>query len=431
MESPRGKPEIHAVSSTGEVQKPQEPFSLRYSIFLVVLVSLCYVVNAMDRALFPQLVSYIRQEFKFTLAQGGFLATVFTLGMGLGGIPAGYLIDRTSRKTVAIAGVIVYSLFTILNAYSAGFWEMAGVRVLTGCGEAMQQTALFTLVGAYFYRNRNMAIGSLNVAYGLGQFLGPLLGIRVFLWANQQWKMPLVAFGLLGLVFAGVFALFVPRQFTEAKGGAKNVRGGLDDSHIPDKLWTRNLVLLSMAHTLIGFANFGYLGLYPTFLKSQLHFSASDAAFCASWYGIGALMGLPGGFLGDKLKQKWVIFFGIGGAMLAGFLIFNVATARTPQAMLSFVQGACVSGLLFVNTSGLAQRSVRKAYIGRASGISSSTHYFPSAFAGMSFGWLVTHYGWGKAALVQMVLLPIVTILTMLLYDERQAAKLLPVSKQA
>ncbi|MEV4454142.1 MFS transporter, partial [Streptomyces mirabilis] len=65
-----------------------------------LLVVLSYMVNAMDRQVFPPLLPNIRAEYGFSLEQGGLLATNFTLGMALAGLPAGYLLDRFRRKTV-------------------------------------------------------------------------------------------------------------------------------------------------------------------------------------------------------------------------------------------------------------------------------------------------------------------------------------------
>jgi len=75
-----------------------------------------------------------------------------------------------------LIGIVIYSAFTLLTAVSVGFGDMFVYRALSGVGESMQNAALFSAVGAYFFANRAMALGSLNFAYGLGGFLGPLLG---------------------------------------------------------------------------------------------------------------------------------------------------------------------------------------------------------------------------------------------------------------
>ena len=387
------------------------------ALFFLFVVTATYVVNGMDRLLYPQLVPYINKQFGFSLAEGGLLATIFTLGMGIGGIPAGYLIDRLSRKSSVILGMVVYSLFTVACAYAVNFWDLAGYRVLTGVGEAVQQAALYTLVGAFFYRSRCLAFGSLNFAYGIGAFLGPVAGTRLFLVAGERWQIPLIIFGIAGLIVCAIFWAVVPKGFTEFKGSGK-VEDEVREDHLPQQLLTRNLILVSIVNVMVGFTNFSYIGLYPTFLKGALHYAPETAAYCAGMYGIGAFMGIPAGYISDRLNQRWVVIVAVFGTMLSGYLMFNVVTDVAQQIVLSFLYGTFGSGFLFVNIYALSQRSVRKAFLGRASGIASSAHYLPAAFAGGLFGALATWFGWGTAGLILWVVFPLISLCCMVLFKD-------------
>jgi MFS family permease len=114
------------------------------SIAAAAFFAICaatYVVNAADRLIFPIVVRPVAEEYGFSLAQGGTLATIYLLGLGLGGIWAGYLIDRSSRKSSMIFGIVVYSLFTILTAAAFGFFDMAAYRIMTGIGEGIPVSA--------------------------------------------------------------------------------------------------------------------------------------------------------------------------------------------------------------------------------------------------------------------------------------------------
>jgi len=139
------------------------PFAAALGALLIVAAT--YVVNAMDRMVFATLLPSVGKEHAFTLAAGGFLATIFTLGLGVAGLPGGLLFDRMSRKTVAVIGIVVYSICTMLTCLSVGFYDMAAYRAVSGIGEAFQNAAIFTMAGAYFSRNRTLAFGLLNAAY--------------------------------------------------------------------------------------------------------------------------------------------------------------------------------------------------------------------------------------------------------------------------
>src|SRR5256885_2358104 len=122
------------------------------AMFGVLLAS--YVVNAMDRQLFPLLVPSVRSTYGFSLADAGLLSTVFTLGMGLIGIPAGFLLSRWPRRLVVLLGIVLFSLATVLTAFAHGFWDMFAYRVVSGFGEALQLTALLAIGAAYFEKHR-------------------------------------------------------------------------------------------------------------------------------------------------------------------------------------------------------------------------------------------------------------------------------------
>ncbi|MFI6350100.1 MFS transporter [Streptomyces sp. NPDC050560] len=381
-------------------------------ISLAVLAA-SYVVNAMDRQVFSVLLPGIRHDFGFDLGQGGLLATIFTLGIGVAGVPTGYLLDRVSRKSVIIVGIVIYSVFTFLTAVAVGFPDMMAYRALSGVGEAMQNGALFSAVGAYFFARRSVAIGTLNFAYGLGGFIGPQLGTKIA-GGNSGWKTPFYTYGLIGLVFAVIVALVIRKSFTERKEVVVEEGPRLRVAHLPDALYNRNVLLLMLAAVAVGISMYGYIGLYPTFLEDHLGFGSGQASLAASMFGLGAVLGIPAGWLGDRLNQRAVMIVAALAGCVIGYLLFNGPTTAGPQYALSFGEGAIASGFLFVNIYSALQRSVKPRLIGRVSGLFVASFYLPAAFAGYLFSALVDHAGWGGAGLWQLTVLPLVAVAALL-----------------
>ena len=160
-------------------------------MFGVLLAS--YVVNAMDRQLFPLLATDVRREYGFSLAHIGLVSTIFTLGMAVAGLPTGFLLARYSRKAVLQLGIAIFSAGTVLTVLSAGLADMILYRASTGIGEAMQLTVLITIAANYFSRHRAAAVGSINFCFGIGAMASPMLG-GVLLNAYQSWRVPMVLF---------------------------------------------------------------------------------------------------------------------------------------------------------------------------------------------------------------------------------------------
>ena len=384
------------------------------AVGILSIVAATYVVNAMDRAVFATLLPSVAEEYGFTLTAGGFLATIFTFGFGIAGIPAGFGLDRISRRSVAIAGICVYSACTALTCFSVGPYDMAIYRVLSGIGEALQNAAIFTMAGVYFANNRTFAFGLLNTAYGIGSFIGPRWGAHL-LAESGSWRLPLYVFSVIGLVGA-LALLLVPKRFAEWREHEVRTTTATEH-HIPERLINRNTVIVAIVAVTAGVAGFGYLGLYPTFLRTQLHFSVEEAGGAASMFGVGALMGLLCGYLADRVNQKWLLIVSLAILGLVGYCLFNVVNTQYGQNAFSFLEGTVQSGFFYVNSYSLIQRSVRSNLTGRASGLFVTCVYLPAAFSGYLFAALVGWIGWHGAALLQMCLLLAVPIFAMLFFE--------------
>ena len=351
-----------------------------------------YVINAADRMIFPIVLRRVTGEFGFSLAQGGFLATIYLLGLGIAGIVVGYLLDRWSRKTIMIAGIVVYSLFTILTAAALGFPDMALYRTLTGVGEGLQNVALVIAVGAYYPRARTFAIGFVLCALGIGQFIGPRLGAAL-LAATGDWRIPFYAFGAAGLAGA-VAMLFVSREFTEQGQAAAHAA---EDAHLPDTAWNRNVICVTTAVMLRAFPFYGFAGLYASFLTSELGFSTLAAAGALSLFGFGPFFSPVAGLIADRMNQKLFQIICLSAMAAAGLLIFNVAKAAFEHDLLALLYGVA-GGFVYVNGYSLVQRSVKGRMIGRASGYFYAANNLPTAISGYLLGQLVESLGWRAGA---------------------------------
>ncbi|NVO16268.1 MAG: MFS transporter [Rhodoplanes sp.] len=421
----------HTNSLDSKSQRPSAGTALGYSaasIAFLVILCLAYSINAADRQIFPTLLPAIREHFGYDLKTAGLMSTIFTLGLAIAGIPSGYLVDRTSRKTIIITAMVIYSVFTLATVLAFGFWDMLFYRALTGVGEGMQMAALFAAIGSFFYKKRSFFMGWMILAYGVGAFLGPRAG-AMLVQSSGAWQTPFVWFAGVGIVLALVVLVVVPKEFTESKGPQST--SAMDEAalaHMPTELWNRNVILAFVGCVILGFSLYGYLGLYTTYVKETLHFSQADAAAAFSYFGLGGLMSFVGGWFGDRFPQRWVTAIAFALLSLVGYTMYNVATTLPMQSMLSFLTGAFASGFVFVNLLTLLQRSVRPHMVGRASGIFLTSVFGAASTAGWLMGYLVGAFGWGGAALIELSLLPIIGIIAMAFIDP---TKLIAVAKKA
>src|SRR5262249_39048295 len=149
------------------------------------------------------------------------------------------------------------------------------------------------------------------------------------------WRAPMIGFGVLGFLFMLLVGAFLTRSVSEITPVRNDsaVGGGAA------ALRNRNTVLLVLLSLLAGLAIFGFLGMYPTYRRQELHFSAADAGKIMSIYGLGVLLSVAGGLLGDGFAVKPTLGFSFLAAAAIGWLLFNGPATFVAQAAFAFAFG--------------------------------------------------------------------------------------------
>ena len=371
------------------------------AMFCVLLAS--YVLMAADRYLLPVLAPDVRRYFGFSLANTGLLTTIFTLGLGLGGLPTGYLLSRFSRKMVLLTGIAVFSTATALTTVATGLGSMIVLLAVQGIGMAMLATSMFALAAAYFAKNRAAAIGSVNFCYGIGGFLGPTVA-SYLLTRYGTWKAPMAGFGLFGYLMIALIVIMVRPWFSETRR-ASTARA--DNMGAPT-LANRNTVILTILSIIHGLSMYAFLGLYPTFLRETLHYTPRAAGAVMGFFGIGALASIFGGWLGDRFSPRAILSAAYICIAVLGYLFFQDSASHLTRQILTCVYGVIGSAVLYVNLAGYHMKSLRGNLASRGSGMFVTTLYGAAAFSGYLMGALTGSLGWLHAAEIQMSLLSII-----------------------
>lgn len=386
--------------SPAPVAAAQGVIGSRRAIALFVLLLVAYSVNAMDRQVFPVLLPEVRADYHLSLDQSGLQSTIFALGLGLAGFPIGMAMARFSRKSLIVTGTIMFSAATLLTIVSLGFYDMLLWRVLSGIGEAMQLVAILTVAAGAFSRRRGLAIGAVNMAFAAGSVLGPLVA-GALLDRHTGWRVPMVVFGVFGLLVTVAVMVLVPRRFTEltpADGAAD--RG----SHLGGarSVLSWNPLLLAVITVLFGLVDFAYIGLYATFLRSHLGFTAGAAGLAVSLSGLAAFVSPLGGLLTDRLDPRWCLgLVNLLTGLSAAALFLGPATVAW-QAVFSFLFGLFASSGVYVVLAGLLVKAVRQDIVGHGSGMFTTCIYVAASVAGLVLSRIVDGLGWTAAGLIQI-----------------------------
>jgi DHA1 family inner membrane transport protein len=369
--------------------------NLAYAMFGLLLFT--YILMVADRFLVSMLAVDIRGALDLSVPNMFALTTMFTLGLGIGGLPAAALIQRFSRKAVLLTGLVLLSGATLLFTQATGFWSFFVFIVAQGVGMSFLATAMFSLSTSYFAKNRVAALGLVNLSFGLGSLFGHWV-IGILRDALGNWESPMLIFGFVGVGLALAIIVLVRPWFSEVVPEAKH----LVDSGGADSLKNRNTIILGIMSAAYGFVIYGFLGTFPSYMRGVLELSAGDVGAVMAWFGVGGLTSYYGGKLGDKFSSKSVLFtcsLVLGGVTL--FLFRPDQTLLTYKIIATLV-GVFGAAIVYTNLAGGHVKSLKRTLTAKGSGMFVTSVYGGATFAGYTMGLLVENYGWAFAGQVQI-----------------------------
>lgn len=198
-----------------------------YAYFVLLILTITYVLNFIDRTIISILAEEIKADLKIDDASLGFLyGTAFAVFFSVFGIPLARLADTWSRKKLIGCGVFLWSLMTALSGTASSFLELAIYRVGVGVGEsAAAPASLSMLADSFTKKMRATAYG----VWSTGVFIGSGMGFAVggatisayhkwFPDGNApfgiaDWQLSMFIVGVPGLLIAAIiFMLREPKR---------------------------------------------------------------------------------------------------------------------------------------------------------------------------------------------------------------------------
>ncbi len=386
---------------------PSDTRTTAIAMFVLLLVG--YTLMSADRYLISMLGPDIRDALGLSLRQMGTLTTTFTLGIAIAGLPCGALIAKTSRRTVLLIGIGLFSVATLLFTQATGFASMFVLIVMQGAGMSFLATSMFALSASYFSSARVAALGIVNVCFGLGSFLGPwaIGNIRS---STGTWQSPMVVFGLIGIVLVILSALLVRSWFTETKGATIH-REDVGGAH---SLLNRNTIIFSVLSVLYGLVVYGYLGLYPTFLREVLKLTPAEVGSVMLFFGLGSLTAFFAGQIGDRYPTKIVLSTGLLVLIALGYFLYLPGLSIATYKLMALLVGVFGAAIVYTNLTGGHIKSLRRSLANKGSSMFISSVYAGGALGGLAMGTMVESWGWERAGQIQMSLLSLISVLLVL-----------------
>jgi MFS family permease len=331
----------------------------RQGWWLVAVFFLASVVQTLDRGIFSLVVDPVRHDLAISDVQISLLQGFsFGLFYALAGVPLGLFADRTSRKWLIVAGIVLWSAGTIYGGFTHSFATIFASRLLVGFGEATLSPCAVSMMSDMFppaRRGRAISLFLMGqaVAGGLSLVLtgmiieaAPKGGLDwLGLHGVAAWRCVFIICGGLGFI---VVALMLTVRDPVRRGLVIRTGGGLGIGDSFGYL-LRNWRVFAPFYGGVAMCTMGFyaaIAWYPTYLLRDFHMRAQDVG---AWMGLALIIV---GLLGPGMAGLMVDRISKTGARTGKFkMLILLPLALLPGALPGFAPTAVLAVLLSTSPS--------------------------------------------------------------------------------
>jgi DHA1 family bicyclomycin/chloramphenicol resistance-like MFS transporter len=320
---------------------------------LLPLLILMVIFSPLAIDIFLPALPVMAEDFSVPMNQIQWSISIFILSLGFGQLISGPLADRYGRRPIAMGGILIYGLASIISVYSDSLTFFLLSRLVQGIGACAIVVAAFASV-----RDKYNAIESgvmysyLNSAICCIPALAPLLGnvlTEHFGWRSNFEFMAGYA------VIAGLILFFTLKEtrpeHTIQHKKLISISNFMPVLKHPVFLFNAMVVMLAMAIII------AYVSSSPAWLMVKLGLDQQSFVY---WFSLNAVINIVACFVAPRILVKWgarvTIGFGMVLLIIAGLLMLALLAWQTPVAFMlpimisslgfSLLMGACAGQAL-------------------------------------------------------------------------------------
>jgi MFS family permease len=320
---------------------------------VLALLTLVYLIQAIDRQVVSVVIEPIRHEFNASDKVLGMVGGLgYAVTFALAALPLGRLIDRVNRVRLLAWILAIWSGMTTLSGLATNLTFLVVARMGVGAAEAGAAPSVMSLLADTFApRRRSFAIGVCYVSNAAGiaaSFLIGSLVARAYGWRAAFWVA-----GVPGLLLATLFPALIRepvRGASEADGPASVARDDVPAFRsILCEIWSNRVLLNLVIAMSLAALVFQSLWVWCTSILIRYHHielpeAGRIVAFAAIFQAAGSW---AGGFAAGRFARRSAASYGlVAGGCAILTVPFGIGFALAPSKDVAII---CICAMTFFN----------------------------------------------------------------------------------
>ncbi|WP_342629903.1 MFS transporter [Nguyenibacter vanlangensis] len=304
-----------------------------------------FALDGFDMLMLSFMLPSLSHDLALSPTDSGVLVTWTLVGGAIGGSGFGILADYIGRARVLSFSILVFSVFSILSAFSTGFYDLLFYRFCAGLGMGCEfGVGVVLATEAYPIAQRPRIASYVGLSWQIGVLLASL--VTPLLLPVVGWRGAFVVGGLPALA-----AFFIRRgvrdsdEFRTARALRPAGENPVKGLWYPPVRRRSSVAICTMAFI----QNFGYYGLMiwlPSYLTKERGFSMIHSGFAAALMVVGMIVGvLLFGRLSARIGYRLAfVSYQLGAAMIV--LLYACVQSGQTLMLLGIVAGIFVNGMM-------------------------------------------------------------------------------------
>jgi MFS family permease len=273
---PAGPLAVPGVSSS-TIATPRASVAPLERWYVLIVMCLVYALNIAARYVVSTVFEPIRLELHLTDTGAAFLTGIpLALFYVVCGIPIAWLADRSNRRNIVAASLLLWSGFTVLCGLALSYWQFLFSRIGAGVGEAGATPPSTSIVSDCFPpERRTMALSVFALGAPIGAWLAADVAGAVA--QSHGWRGAFLALGVPG-VLLGLLVFLTIREPTRGRLDAAASSAKASFSETLAFLWRQRAAFhVIMASGVCSLWGWGLSWFTPAFLQRTYGLNVAQA----------------------------------------------------------------------------------------------------------------------------------------------------------